>query len=412
MSIIKKNILFLSYDGMTDNLGQSQVIPYLVGLSKKYTIHIISAEKSEVFELKKNTINDILGKNNILWHPINYTKKPPILSTIIDIYKIRKLTEKLHKKYNFSIIHCRSYITAFVGVNMKKKFGTKFLFDMRGFYPDERVDGNIWNLKNPMFNIVYKFFKKSEIKFLQSADYTISLTENAKQTICSWNDFKNKNIPIQVIPCCADTDFFNETNVNQELLSDFKSKNNLSENFIISYLGSVGTWYMLEEMLDFFQALINLKQNSKFLFITPDNKDIIIEKAKEKNIDISKLIILKSDRKDVPTYISVSNISLFFIKPVFSKKASSPTKLAELLSMGIPVISNSGYGDINEIFENSKIGYLIKNFTEKEYKSVCEKLLYSSDFNKDILKETSNNLFSLQSGIERYNKVYSYLIEK
>jgi len=38
-------ILYVSYDGMTDSLGQSQVIPYLTEISKNgYDIHILSAE--------------------------------------------------------------------------------------------------------------------------------------------------------------------------------------------------------------------------------------------------------------------------------------------------------------------------------------------------------------------------------
>ena len=48
MTKISKKILYISYDGMTDQLGQSQVIPYLIGLSGKgHQIHILSAEKDE-----------------------------------------------------------------------------------------------------------------------------------------------------------------------------------------------------------------------------------------------------------------------------------------------------------------------------------------------------------------------------
>ena len=47
-------VLYISYDGMTDSLGQSQVIPYLKGLSKKgYQFTIISCEKKENFEQNK-----------------------------------------------------------------------------------------------------------------------------------------------------------------------------------------------------------------------------------------------------------------------------------------------------------------------------------------------------------------------
>ena len=48
--VTMKNILFISYDGMTDPLGQSQVIPYLQGLSKKgFQFYLLSCEKPEAF---------------------------------------------------------------------------------------------------------------------------------------------------------------------------------------------------------------------------------------------------------------------------------------------------------------------------------------------------------------------------
>ena len=49
---------------------------------------------------------------------------------------------------------------------MKRKHGVKFLFDMRGFWADERVEGGLWNLSNPVFNWAYKYFKKRSANFL------------------------------------------------------------------------------------------------------------------------------------------------------------------------------------------------------------------------------------------------------
>ena len=34
-----------------------------------------------------------------------------------------------------------------VGLSLNKKFGVKFLFDMRGFWADEKADGGAWNTK-------------------------------------------------------------------------------------------------------------------------------------------------------------------------------------------------------------------------------------------------------------------------
>ncbi|MBT5933473.1 MAG: glycosyltransferase, partial [Flavobacteriales bacterium] len=151
-----KNILYLSYDGMTDPLGQSQVLPYIIGLTKKgYHFHLISFEKPDRFLAHMKDILKICDENNITWVPMLYTKRPPLFSTIWDVWRMKRKASELNKEYSFSMVHCRSYLSALIGLSMKRRFKTAFLFDMRGFWADERVDGNIWNLKNPIYRWVY-----------------------------------------------------------------------------------------------------------------------------------------------------------------------------------------------------------------------------------------------------------------
>ncbi|HTF80814.1 MAG TPA: hypothetical protein VL947_03780, partial [Cytophagales bacterium] len=74
-------VLYLSYDGMTDPLGQSQVIPYLCGLSKLgHKIHLVSFEKKVNYKHSRSIVEAILAQDGITWHPRFYTKKPPVLS--------------------------------------------------------------------------------------------------------------------------------------------------------------------------------------------------------------------------------------------------------------------------------------------------------------------------------------------
>ncbi|MBK7291050.1 MAG: glycosyltransferase [Chitinophagaceae bacterium] len=162
-----KKVLYLSYDGMTDPLGQSQVLPYLTGLTKRgYQFTLISFEKEERFIKNKSIIEKICSDNKINWHPLPYTSKPPIFSTIKDLRKLKSQVKKSFIPYfHFDIVHCRSYITALAGLWMKRKWGVKFVFDMRGFWADERVDGNIWKLNNPIFKLVYTLFQKERESF-------------------------------------------------------------------------------------------------------------------------------------------------------------------------------------------------------------------------------------------------------
>src|SRR5258706_5149183 len=90
-------VLYISYDGMTDQLGQSQVIPYLIGLSRKgYQFTLLSFEKPERFKKFGESISSLLKESNVDWVPISYTKSPPVLSTIWDVWRMKRKAFQLH----------------------------------------------------------------------------------------------------------------------------------------------------------------------------------------------------------------------------------------------------------------------------------------------------------------------------
>jgi len=190
---------------MTDPLGQSQVLPYLKGLSKEgYNFHLISFEKPDRFKAHAETIRKICKESNIEWHPLSYTKNPPVFSTLWDVRKMKSLALKLHKQHRFEVIHCRSYLSALVGLHFKRRLQVPFLFDMRGFWADERIDGKIWELKNPLYRSIYNFFKKKEKQFFRDSDHIISLTHNGKEEILGNICPELSEQKITVIPCCVD----------------------------------------------------------------------------------------------------------------------------------------------------------------------------------------------------------------
>lgn len=396
---------------MTDPLGQSQVIPYLKGLAEKgYEITIISCEKKERFSKQKDSIQLVLDNSKINWIPVPYSNLPSVLSKQLNIYRMKQKAISFCKKESPQIVHCRSYMAALIGLYLKNKYNTKFIFDMRGFWADERIDGKIWDIKNPIHKRIYNFFKKKELEFLQKADYTISLTENGKKEILSWKPFQNKTIPIQTIPCCADLNLFSRKSIDLKKIQQLKTSLDIKENdFVISYLGSIGTWYMLDEMLDFYKCLSDTMPNAKFLFITPDKKSDIISKAELKGISEEKLIIHSASRKDVPMYLSLSDIAIYFIKPMYSKKASSPTKTAEIMGMGIPIVTNSGIGDSDKIITDSEAGLLISEFTNNEYMRIINQIGVLLKTDKTKITAASESYFSLEKGIELYHSVYKNL---
>lgn len=407
---ITKTFLFVSIDGMTDPLGQSQVLPYLVGLAKQgNTIGIVSCEKKENWNLQHSVVESIIKEDGITWDYCFYKTGKPFVSQLQNYLALKKIVVMRASTTEISsnvVLHCRSYLAGLIGLYCKKKFNTGFIFDMRGFWADERIEGGIWKKTNPISSFLYSYFKKKEKEMLVNADAIISLTHKAKSIILNWNIGIDES-KMTVIPCCADLNHFSNENIDAPRLSLLQERHpQLKNKFVLSYVGSLGTWYMADEMLAFFKVLSE-KEDALFLIITKDNEELVHQAAKKHGVDLDTLIIVSSSRADMPYYISMSSASLFFIKPTFSKSASSPTKMGELLSMGIPIITNVGVGDVDSIIHDTKCGVIISDFQNTDYEMAIADLLENCNLYQKNTVSTANRYFSLKDGVEKYTKIYN-----
>lgn len=402
---MKTNYLFVSIDGITDPLGQSQILPYLIELTKKgHSVGIASVEKRGNFEKNQETVQQLCKQNNITWNYTFYDTKVPIYSQYKN-YKNLKTIVAGQVKNNKTVLHCRSYLPGLIGLYFKKRLGTPFIFDMRGFWADERIEGNIWKLSNPIHKRLYNFFKKKEKELFQQADQIVSLTHKAKEIILSWK-LGIKEDKIHVIPCCADLQFFSKDGLKQTNLSELKNSLKITDTtFVLNYNGSLGTWYMIDEMIQFFKELLIVK-DSVFLIVTKDEPEIAFESAKKYGVDLDKIIVRSATRSEMPSYIAISDASLFFIRPTFSKSASSPTKMGELLSMQVPVITNKGVGDVDDIIIKNNCGVLIDGFDSPSYTKGIKELLTNIEIYKSNAEATATGYFDLKTGAETYNQIY------
>lgn len=398
MSGLNKKVIYLSYDGLTDPLGQAQILPYLCGLSTKWQHRfvVISFEKSDKFEVKRTRIEKICEQNQIAWIPLRYHKNPPVLSTVFDVWAMARVAKKVHKEQNANLVHCRSYLSALVGLYLKSRFGLKFIFDMRGFWADERVEGGLWSLTNPLYALIYKFFKRKEKQFLSQAAHVVSLTNNAKLEMESWH---LKHAPITVIPTCADTNLFNPASITATQQAQLRKTLGINPNdFVLLYLGSWGTWYLVDEMLTFFKQLRNRVPDTKFLIVTSDKVFI-------PDSDLSSVVITSADRLSVPLYISLAHATVCFIKPSFSKKASSATKLGEIMAMRVPILVNHGWGDVETLISQYENGFLLRSFSTNDFEAAIEWMV--SQQREKFSNTHFPEQFTLSWAVDAYAKIYA-----
>ncbi len=394
---------------MTDPLGQSQVLPYITELSKQgYRFTILSFEKKKKYQQEKEIIEKIAKEHSINWVPLFFTSRPPVLAKIYDRWKLLRKAFQLHRREKFDMVHCRSYIAAEAGLKLKRKTGIRFLFDMRGFWADERVDNGQWKLKKTFYRKLYQHYKKKEKEFLLHADGIVSLTKAGQNYLLSLPAYKQ--LSIDVIPCCADLAHFDYNKITEQRRSQLRIELGISPGKkIITYAGSIGGWYMTAEMFDFYKLLLAKYPEFVMLILTKDDREKVINEAVAAGIPRENVFVRYALRDQMPGFLSISDCSIFFIRPTFSKTASSPTKHAELMGMGIPVICND-IGDTGSIINATGTGAVIHSFEESSYKIVIDKLPELCALPKSMIRQKAFEYFDLKAGAKAYERLYKRIL--
>lgn len=399
-----KNTLYITFDGLSDPLGQSQILPYLRGIAQNgFHIYILSCEKEERLDREKENILLSIKNLSIEWDYIIYKEEGSIFSRLQYIHQLRTKANRLRKAKSFSLVHCRSYLASLIGLNFNRKFNIPFLFDARGFWADERIDGGIWRKNNLIENCFYTFFKRKEQQFVLRSDANVFLTYAAVKELERFFPAEVLRKKTTIIPCCTNTSLFNKENVKQISLP------NIPKNaHILVYTGSIGTWYYTKEMIDCVLVWKKFIPEIKLLILTNDKREL--EKILSLYSEEEKQIVVSASasHNEVASYLALAKASLFFIKPSYSKIASSPTKMAECWAMDLPIITNSGIGDNDLFFNTHKGGILINNFTQEEYETACKNYLALSA-PTNTYRKIALDFFDNAMAIEKYTAIYKSL---
>ncbi|HAW51681.1 MAG TPA: hypothetical protein DCX54_05035, partial [Flavobacteriales bacterium] len=189
-------------------------------------------------------------------------------------------------------------------------------------------------------------------------------------------------------------------------------KNELSINHsekLLIYVGSLGTWYLGREMMAQFANLFERKFLDRFLWITRDSEERIMALTSEFNLPKSSVIVRSASRDEVPVYLSIADLGIFYIRSTFSKSASSPTKLGEMLLCGLPVITNTGVGDLNTFFSDNDVGHIHEIDREKTMFVDDETIRTLMSKSKEEIRKVGLKNLSLSIATERYLEIYNTL---
>lgn len=408
MGLEGRRVLYISYNGMLDPLGQSQVLPYLRELSKRgVRFTLLSFERGIAFgpdgPSRCAELQQQLAQEGIEWHWLRYHQKPSLPATMFDVANGVQRAASLVRRNKIELVHARSHIAATIALRLKRRFGLKMIFDVRGLMAEEYVDAEHWRKGD----IPYRLSKLMERRALGAAEGVVTLTERIWPLIKEWDGLRGREVIHEVVPCCADLELFR---FSQEARRQKRAELGLQDRRILVYSGSIGGWYLANRMADFFVELVNKGSDWHFLWLTGGSQELISKLMSERGLNANQYTVRAVASAAVPSYLCAGDLGIAFYKPTFSRLATSPVKVTEYLACGLPLVINAGIGDSDELITREGVGALVNDFNEPEYAraiSTIEDFVRQAVQTRQRTREVAERLFDVRTvGVERYSRLY------
>ena len=406
--------LYVCYFGLREPLVQTQVLPYLRQLkSENVQVSLLT------FEPRLNDLwswadldrqRAALDAEGISWHYLKYHKWPSLPATIYDMAIGAWTILKIMRREGVGILHARNHVPAVMSAIARKLNGGQLVFDIRGFMPEEYTDAGVW----PENGYLYRGLKRVERYLLGTSDGFILLTEKARDVVFPGSaETDPLGRPIEVIPCCVDFERFEQVaRISRELI---REELNLTNRRVIVYLGSFGGWYMTREMTEFLAVAHNQDPATFSMILTQSSPQMVIERMSSLGIAGKDFMVQQVTPEQVPYYLKAADIAISFIKPCYSKQSSSPTKIAEYLASGLPLVCNSGVGDLDKLLEEKQVGALLREFTTESFLEALNKVdqMRGTAGTSERLRHVARQEFDLvRVGRTRYRRLYDRLLHR
>jgi glycosyltransferase involved in cell wall biosynthesis len=392
--------IFLTRNGLLEPLGQSQVLRYAEGLSQEFNISVISFEKKRDLQ-NTNLLEEIksqCAKSRIKWMPNKFTTNLGLFSTIFDLMVMVLLCFKEIQKGS-SLIHARSYIPACAAMIVGKLTGTKYIFDMRALWPEELITAKRVKRGSFLHKLVV-FIEKAAIK---NAASVITLTNVSFEYLNKLYPLELKEKPCDVIPTCADLD-------------KFTPMHSAKKDFIIGCSGTLlSGWFDIKKLAIFYAYAANKNKKLIFEITTKDNPKEVLDILKQYNLPLERLKIFSAEVSEMPQVNQLQTASTLFYKGhEVSELGRSPTRMAEVLGCGNPVIANSGVGDVANIIKKYNVGILLDKLDRQSLRVAYQELieLMEDPELSSRCRNVAEMIYSLSQGINSYTQIYKSVLKK
>lgn len=365
---------YLSIDSIQEGVGASQIVPLLTGLSNRgKKISLISFEKyapsSELVEL-------LLG-HGIRWDPLEFGH----YGALGGLRRLRELQQVIPPS---DIIHGRSDVPTAAAILSESD--APILWDVRSLWSDQRkvIASSGWN---PLTTRAARMLEN-----IAARNSTAMVTLTA--AVVPILEKRHKKLPAirSVIPTCVQTKKFSMTPFPMGQITCLLS-------------GTFNSFYDIEETRRVISAL---KKNM--------NVRVIWARAAEspnQELNVGEDQIISVTHAEMPSLVSAAHFGISICKQenLDSLTAAVPTKIAEFLASGRPVIVSQNIGDLDTLIPCYGAGIVVQNGQDLNVVSQQLKNLLSNSSTPESCRSLAIEHFDMEKAITVYSDLYNKMLK-
>jgi glycosyltransferase involved in cell wall biosynthesis len=396
-----RGTLYLTRNGLLEPLGQSQVFAYLRGLSQGYSITLITCEKPEDWAdtARMARARAECERHGICWLPQRFRARPRILAPALSMIRMAWLVWREVRAGRAGMIHARSYIPAAVALVVHKLTGVPFIFDMRALWPEELITAG--RLRRG--SVMHRAIVWMERACLRDAAAVVSLTQAAVAHLKRAYPEELEGRRIEVIPTCADLGRFTPASTPRRGPAVH---------------GCIGTilsgWFRTDWLAAWMTSVAALDPDARFEIVTRDDAERVREALDPANELAGRLSVGPRLSDEMPDAVRGHDLSvMFYAGGEVSELGRAPTRLAEVLGCGLPVVANEGVGDVADIVRKHNVGVIVGG-ASKDQMEAAFKALQTLMQDPELplrCRKAAEEVFSLEAGTAAYARLYDRLIE-
>jgi glycosyltransferase involved in cell wall biosynthesis len=220
---------------------------------------------------------------------------------------------------------------------------------------------------------------------------------------------------VEVIPCCVDTTRFSPDEASRR---EAREELGVGDRLVLLYSGSLGSWYLEAEMAKY-AAHVRREAEARgkkvvVVVLSPSAPDAFRAQLDARGFGGGDVVVQKVPPARMARLLRAGDVGMSFIQSCFSKKGSSPTKVAEYLASGLVVTLNGDIGDQADLAVEEDACVVIEGYADDTLAAAAKRavdraLVAYAERSQGTLRVARSHFGLAEVGVPRYERLYRAL---